>query len=99
MPVDPDFFELLERENQKEEVKVVYFLFTSEPELGESRGKIRNIEQVKNEGEFLFMENGEKVRLDRVVVVNGKPGPAYDEYDSYALAPLTCQAGYSDCNL
>lgn len=99
IPVDPDYIELFEREMKKEDAKVIYFLFTNEPELEESRGQIKKIEEVKNEGEHLLMENGDRVRLDRVVVINGKPGPAYDEYDSYALAPLTCQAGYSDCDL
>lgn len=96
MPVDPDFFELFEQEMKKGDIKVIYFAF-EEPELEESRGKITKIDKIKNEGEHLFMENGDKVRLDRIVVLNGKPGPAYDEYDSYALAPLTCKAGYSDC--
>jgi hypothetical protein len=34
-----------------------------------------------------------KIRLDRIIVFNGKPGPAYDEYDSYALACLDCTGG------
>ncbi len=99
IPVDPDFFDLFEREMAKGEVKVIYFAFSEEPELEESKSNIVHIDAFQNEGEHLFMENGDKVRLDRIVVINGKPGPAYDEYDSYALAPLTCQAGYSDCAL
>jgi len=99
MPVDPDYIDLFNKQAKKEEVKVVYFAFSNEPELLESKGKVLKIENITNEGEHLAMENGDKVRLDRVVVINGKPGPAYDEYDSYALAPLTCQAGYSDCTL
>jgi hypothetical protein len=44
----------------------------------------------------MVFENGDEVRTDRIIVYNGKPGPAYDEYDAYALAPLTCKAGYDD---
>lgn len=99
IPVDPDYFELFEQEMEKGEIKVIYFAFSIEPELEESRGKVSRIDALENEGEHLFFENGDLVRLDRIVVINGKPGPAYDEYDSYALAPLTCQAGYSDCSL
>lgn len=99
IPVDPHFFDLFKKEMAKGEAKVIYFAFSEEPELEESKSNIVNIDAFQNEGEHLFMENGDKVRLDRIVVINGKPGPAYDEYDSYALAPLTCQAGYSDCNL
>ena len=94
MPTDPDYTDMLETEMTKDNSKVVYFSFSKEPQLEESNGKILKIEDIKNEGSFLFFENGDKVRLDRIVVVNGKPGPAYDEYDAYALAPLTCKAGY-----
>lgn len=97
MPVDPDFLEILDKEIKKDEVKVIFFTFSKEPELDESKGKVDKIDSLKDEGSFIFFENGDKVRLDKIIVVNGIPGPAYDEYDSYALAPLTCQAGYSNC--
>ncbi len=97
MPVDPGYFELFEQEMEKNDARVIYFAFASEPELEESRGKIIKIDDKSQEGHFLLFENGDEVRLDRIIVINGIPGPAYDEYDSYALAPLTCQAGYDDC--
>lgn len=98
LPVDQDYFEIFDREMEKEEARVIYFAFSDEPELEELRGKIMKIREIKDEGYYLFFENGDRVRLDRIVVINGIPGPAYDEYDSYALAPLTCQAGYDNCN-
>ncbi len=100
LPVDHDYFEIFDREMEKEEARVIYFAFSDEPELEELRGKIMKIREIKDEGGYyLFFENGDRVRLDRIVVINGIPGPAYDEYDSYALAPpLTCQAGYDNCN-
>ncbi|WP_294083189.1 hypothetical protein [Proteiniphilum sp. UBA5384] len=97
MPVDPGYFELFESEMEKDESRVIYFAFSNEPELEESQGKIISIEDKREEGYFLFFKNGDQIRLDRIIVINGKPGPAYDEYDSYALVPLTCQAGYDDC--
>lgn len=97
IPIDPGYFELFEQEMAKDEVRVIYFAFSNEPELEESCGKITGIDDQGKEGHFLLLENGDQVRLDRIIVVNGIPGPAYDEYDSYALAPLTCQAGYNDC--
>lgn len=81
------------------ESRIIYFAFTDEPELEECRGKILKTAEVVSEGVFIFLDNGDKVRADRVVVIDGKPGPAYDEYDAYALAPLTCKAGYDDCSL
>ncbi len=97
MPVDHGYFELIEQEMEKKETRVIYFAFANEPILEESNGKINQIENKGPEGYFVLFDNGDAVRLDRIVVINGKPGPAYDEYDSYALAPLTCQAGYDDC--
>ncbi len=96
LPVDHEYFEILEAEIDKGDVKIIYFAFTEEPELEESKGRILNIKEIKDEGMHLVFENGDKVRLDRIVVINGIPGPAYDEYDSFALAPLTCKAGYDD---
>ena len=96
MPIDPDYTDIIEKEMANDNSRVIYFSFPEEPELEESNGKIVKIEDVKDEGSFIFFENGEKVRLDRIVVINGKPGPAYDEYDAFALAPLTCKAGYDD---
>lgn len=40
MPVDPGYFELFEQEMEKNDARVIYFAFASEPELEESRGKI-----------------------------------------------------------
>lgn len=97
IPVDPEFIDIIEKERDKSESKVIYFTFADEPELDESKGKITAIDNSKKEGDHLVFDNGDRVRIDRIIVVNGIPGPAYDEYDSYALAPLTCQAGYSNC--
>ncbi len=94
MPVDSDYLDIINQEMAKDSSKVVYFAFSKEPELEESNGKILRIEDIRDKGSFLIFEDDEKVRLDRIVVINGKPGPAYDEYDAYALAPLTCKAGY-----
>lgn len=99
MPIDPVYFELFEQEMVKKESRIIYFAYTDEPELEECRGKILKTVEVDREGIFLFLDNGDRVRADRVVVINGKPGPAYDEYDAYALAPLTCKAGYDDCSM
>ena len=98
LPIDHHFFDLFEQEMKKGEAKVIYFAFTEAPELEEAKGIITKLEKQES-GEFMIFENGEQVRVDRIIVFNGKPGPAYDEYDAYALAPLTCEAGYSDCNL
>ena len=94
MPIDPDFYDIIKdliTENQN--LKIFYF----DPELNvqESKGKFIEILNSKI-GEFLVIENAKKVRLDRMITINGKPGPAYGEYDAFANACLSCQAGYDE---
>lgn len=96
MPIGPEYLEIIEEQMGKGVARVIYFTFSEEPELEESKGNIIKIDNKKDKGDHLIFENGDKVRLDRIVVINGIPGPAYDEYDLYALAPLTCKAGYDD---
>lgn len=96
LPIDLDYFELLEKEVQKESVRVFYFNQENYPNLDEIKGKASRIEKDDTNAYYMFFENNDKVRLDRIVVFNGIPGPAYDEYDAFALAPLTCKAGYDD---
>ena len=95
LPIDPDYFDLFEKEMKKGAARVIYFAFTEKPELEEEKGTITKLDE-KDAAYFLFFENGETVRVDVIIVINGKTGPAYDEYDAYALAPLTCKAGYED---
>lgn len=96
LPIDPEYFDLFEREIQKEQLKVFYFGFENYPMLDESSGKVEKIDKNEKKEYYLYFENGDQVRVDRIVVFNGIPGPAFDEYDAYALAPLTCKAGYDD---
>ena len=95
-PIDPDFFDLFQQEIKKGSVKVIYFDANQFPHLKESNGKVTAIVSKQESGQFMVFENGNEVRLDRIIVYNGRPGPAYDEYDAYALAPLTCKAGYDE---
>ncbi|MPM22600.1 hypothetical protein SDC9_69057 [bioreactor metagenome] len=95
-PIDPDFFDLLQKEIKKESVRVIYFDTVQYPYLKESNGKVTAIVNKQKAGQFMVFANGDEIRIDRIIVYNGKPGPAYDEYDAYALAPLTCKAGYDE---
>ena len=94
LPIDPDFFELFEKEKEKNLVRVVYF--GEGTKLEEVNGKLESVN--KREGNECFMRftTGEEVRVDRIITYNGKPGPAFDEYDAYALECLSCKAGYEE---
>lgn len=95
LPVDPDFYDIIEKEKLKKKIAVVNY-FGENNSLEDARGAIEGIISSKNEEKFISFDTGEKVRLDRVITINGRPGPAYDEYDSYALACLDCQGGMDD---
>lgn len=96
LPIDPEYFDLFEKEIEKGSVKLFYFEDENYPMLDESSGRVQKIDRNDKNEFYFFFENGDQVRADRIVVFNGIPGPAFDEYDAYALAPLTCKAGYDD---
>lgn len=89
MPVAHHFYEIIDREKNKDMEAVVHY-FGEGNELEGSRGKIGEIVREKN-GEFLSVDSGDRVRLDRIITINGKPGPAFDEYDSYANECMDCK--------
>lgn len=91
-PVDPDFHDIVEKEKSRKPESVVHY-FGPDDQVEEVKGALKEIVTDKNHEEYLLLETGDKVRLDRIIVVNGKPGPAYDEYDSYALQCLDCTGG------
>lgn len=88
-PIDPDYFEIVENEIEKNKISRVYFFETGNI-LGEENAKIESIVTVNNFEKFIKMSNGNQIRMDRIVTINGIPGPAYDEYDRFALACLEC---------
>lgn len=90
-PVDPVYFDLFEEEQKKPSSKAFYF--GSGSDLEEASGRITGIEKNELNEEYLAFDTGDRVRIDRIVTLNGKPGPAYDEYDRYGLACLDCTGG------
>ncbi len=92
LPVAPEYIEQIENTiSKKETVSVNYF--ENEINFENNKGKLIRVVTNENNEEFLLFEDGFKVRVDRIITINGKPGPAYDEYDSFALACLDCTGG------
>lgn len=87
-PISPIYYEIFASELEKENSKVFYF--GNGTDVEEAKGIIRGLVNNGLSGEYLILDSGEDVRIDRIITVNGIPGPAYDEYDSYALACLNC---------
>lgn len=92
LPVDSDYYDMIETERTASNKAVIHY-FKDENSIGEERGKIKGITANHQNEDFVSLENGKGIRIDRIIVINGKPGPAYDEYDSYALACLDCMGG------
>jgi hypothetical protein len=88
-PIDPDYFDIVENEILKDKLSQVFY-FQKQKVLGEEKDKIEKISSVNNFEKFILMRNGNRIRMDRIITINGIPGPAYDEYDRYALACLEC---------
>lgn len=94
MPIAPEHDDLfLEMAKPNNELKI--FFFDPDMELRAFSGRFRELLKT-GEGEFLSLMDNDPVRLDRIITLNGKPGPAYDEYNSFADACLSCQAGYDE---
>ncbi|MFY0650664.1 MAG: hypothetical protein JXQ96_01460 [Cyclobacteriaceae bacterium] len=89
MPIDPDYTEIIEAYiSEEREGKVFYF--DPEEKLNDTTGKVLRLEKTA-QGVFLHISSGQSVRVDKIITLVGRPGPAYDAYDRYANACLSCE--------
>lgn len=71
--------------------KIFYF---KDGQVEDVSGRACALEENK-EGLYIRMDNDERIRMDRIITINGKPGAAYDEYDAHANSCMDCNGGYS----
>ena len=69
------------------------FFWKKEEKVDEVRGTAIKLEDISGKGMYVTIDTGEQVRIDRIITFFGKPGAAYDEYDSFANQCLSCTAG------
>lgn len=81
-----------EQTTQKTTGKIFYF--DEEDKVAEAAGSIQKMEE-SSEGVFILLDSGVALRIDRIITLYGKPGAAYDEYESFANACLDCLGGYT----
>ena len=94
LPVAWEYREIIEEQiNKKTSGKIFYF--EEDNKLGEAEGTIVEIAEEKNNGVFILMENGHRIRIDRIITLFGKIGAAYDEYNAFADACMDCTGGYT----
>jgi hypothetical protein len=91
LPVDPDYIDELVRWSQlRESVKVFYF---SGPEsIRDVTGIFGGV--IRKDRDDYCVIGGSEIRLDKIITMAGKPGPAYDTYDAFSNACLDCNLGY-----
>jgi hypothetical protein len=92
-PVQYVYREIILEEIEKEtEGKIFYFDDGNKVES--SDGKIIKMEEVDGKGIFITLHTLMEIRIDKIITLFGKPGAAYDEYDSFANQCLSCTGGY-----
>lgn len=86
LPVSPDFIELVNEIPKNKEIKV--FFFRGE-ELDDIHGSFLGVTS-DIDGEFILLEGNQKLRLDRIITVDGKPGPSFPEWEAYGNSCMDC---------
>ena len=93
LPVQYIYRELIADQVDKGSTGKIFY-FSGENILECAEGRILELREIQGKGEFIILDPEAKIRIDRIITLFGKPGPAYDEYDAYANACLSCTGGY-----
>jgi len=91
-PVAYEYREIIQEQIVKNATGKIFF-WSDDLKVDEVVGRVVCLEDVPGEGMFIFLDSGTKVRIDRIITLYGKPGAAFDEYDSFANQCLSCTAG------
>ena len=92
-PVQYIYREIVEEEINKRSFGKVFF-FNNAQAVDSLEGRVDKMEEIRGKGIFIFLDSGVSIRIDRIITLFGKPGAAFDEYDSYANQCLSCTGGY-----
>ena len=98
LPVAWEYREVIEEQIKKKAVGKVFF-FGENQSICEGNGTILQMIEIQKEGIFIILENEFRIRIDRIITLFGKPGAAYDEYDAFANACMSCTGGYEKKDL
>jgi len=92
-PVQYVYREIIEEEIAKRTTGKIFY-FNSDQVVDSIEGRVVKMEDINAKGLFITLDPEARLRIDRIITLFGKPGPAYDEYDSYANQCLSCTGGY-----
>ena len=91
-PVPYEFREMLSEELDKQRSGKVFY-FDGQNRLECAEGKLIRLTEEAS-GMFLLFDNGHQIRIDRIITLLGRPGPAYTEYDALGNTCMECHGGY-----
>ena len=91
-PVSYDFREVITDQIARQTSGKVFF-WNADQVVDEVIGRVVKLEEIPGKGMFIGLDSGAQVRIDRIITLFGKPGAAFDEYDSFANQCLACTAG------
>ncbi|HMR19296.1 MAG TPA: hypothetical protein PKA53_08360 [Sphingobacterium sp.] len=93
LPVAWEYLEVIaEQIDEKTDGKI--FFFNADGQVDEAKGRVIEIVDEKQNGVYLLLDKGVKIRIDRIITLFGKIGAAYEEYDAYGNACMDCLGGY-----
>jgi hypothetical protein len=92
-PVQYVFREVIEEEIAKHTQGKIFF-FDDNDKVDSAEGTVVKMEEIPRQGIFIFLESDRRIRIDRIITLFGKPGAAFDEYDSFANQCLSCTGGW-----
>jgi hypothetical protein len=92
-PVQYVFREIID-EQILEQAEGKVFFFDDDNKVDSWEGKLLRMNEIPQQGIFIFMAPEKQIRIDRIITLFGKPGAAFDEYDSYGNQCLSCTGGY-----
>lgn|SRR5690606_12018036 len=93
LPVPWEYREVIEEEINKKSTGKIFF-FDRDGQVAEAKGSVVRMTEEKGSGEFIVLDDGTKIRIDRIITLFGKVGAAYAEYDSYGSSCMDCTGGY-----
>jgi hypothetical protein len=92
-PVQYVYREIIDEELAKGTSGKIFF-FNADDSVDSVEGSLVKMEEHSGEGWFIFLSGDQRIRIDRIITLFGKPGAAFDEYDNYANQCLSCTGGY-----
>jgi hypothetical protein len=93
VPVDYVYREVIQEQIERKSRGKIFF-FDQDQKVNSLEGQVVALDEIAGQGLFITLDSGERLRIDRIITLFGKPGAAFDEYDSFANQCLSCTGGY-----